>query len=294
MFYGCGVKDIDLSGVDFANLRDYSKMFNGSLATTIVVGDCNIENASYMFANCPNLQLVNLTEINFTNLNNTQGMFENDTKLLTIYVDRTFVPNSIVTSINMFKNCTSLTTAPELPATELSSGCYEEMFKDCSSLTTTPELPATELAESCYSTMFEGCTSLTTTPELPATRLASECYQAMFSDCTSLTVAPELPATELADGCYKWMLRNCTSLTAAPELPATTLVDGCYLRMFEGCTKIDYIKCLATDISANYCTYHWLDGTASKGTFVKHPNMSKWTKGNIGIPIGWTVVDAEL
>ncbi len=108
MFRGCGVKDIDLSELNFTSLTDYSNMFNGSLATTIVIGKWNIENASYMFANCPNLQLVNLTEMNFTNLTNTQGMFENDTKLLTIYVDKTFVPDSIVTSTNMFNNCTSI------------------------------------------------------------------------------------------------------------------------------------------------------------------------------------------
>ena len=34
------------------------------------------------------------------------------------------------------------------------------MFKCCTSLTTAPVLPATTLAEGCYQGMFEGCTSL--------------------------------------------------------------------------------------------------------------------------------------
>jgi hypothetical protein len=51
------------------------------------------------------------------------------------------------------------------------------MFSGCSALTTAPELPATELADNCYSYMFSGCTSLTQSPELPATKLASSCYQ---------------------------------------------------------------------------------------------------------------------
>lgn len=34
----------------------------------------------------------------------------------------------------MFENCTSLTTAPELPATTLADYCYNRMFKGCSSL----------------------------------------------------------------------------------------------------------------------------------------------------------------
>lgn len=38
--------------------------------------------------------------------------------------------------------------------------CYFGMFKGCTSLTTAPELPATVLAASCYAYMFYGCTSL--------------------------------------------------------------------------------------------------------------------------------------
>ena len=34
----------------------------------------------------------------------------------------------------MFANCTSLTTAPELPATTLASECYRAMFQGCSNL----------------------------------------------------------------------------------------------------------------------------------------------------------------
>ena len=60
----------------------------------------------------------------------------------------------------MFSGCASLTTAPELPATMLTEGCYCEMFHGCTSLTTAPELRATMLARGCYSNMFNGCTKL--------------------------------------------------------------------------------------------------------------------------------------
>ena len=88
----------------------------------------------------------------------------------------------------MFSRCTSLTTAPALPATTLASNCYISMFYDCTSLTTAPALPATTLATYCYSFMFYNCPSLTTAPSLPATTLASGCYDSMFNDCTSLQV----------------------------------------------------------------------------------------------------------
>ena len=88
----------------------------------------------------------------------------------------------------MFYNCTSLTTAPSLPATTLTSYCYSSMFYNCTSLTTAPSLPATTLANNCYSSMFYGCTSLTTAPSLPATTLVNNCYRNMFRNCTSLQV----------------------------------------------------------------------------------------------------------
>ena len=38
--------------------------------------------------------------------------------------------------------------------------CYRNMFSGCTSLTTAPSLPATTLAFYCYSYMFYGCTSI--------------------------------------------------------------------------------------------------------------------------------------
>ena len=116
--------------------------------------------------------------------------------------------------------------------------CYSSMFYGCTSLTTAPALPATNLANDCYSSMFADCASLTTASALPATTLADYCYSNMFAGCTSLTTAPELPATTLADNCCSNMFYGCTSLTTAPELPATTLASSCYSYMFFDCSKL--------------------------------------------------------
>ena len=90
--------------------------------------------------------------------------------------------------------------------------CYSHMFQGCTSLTSAPALPATTLADGCYRGMFWSCTSLTTVPELPATTLATSCYKYMFQGCTSLTTVPELPATTLADDCYHYIFRGCTKI----------------------------------------------------------------------------------
>ena len=40
------------------------------------------------------------------------------------------------------------------------------MFKNCSSLTQAPALPATTLADNCYGSMFYGCSSLSQAPTI--------------------------------------------------------------------------------------------------------------------------------
>ena len=138
----------------------------------------------------------------------------------------------------LFKNCTSLTQAPDLPATALTRSCYMKMFNGCTNLTQVPDLPATRLAKGCCKDMFSGCTSLTKAPKLLATTLAKNCYYEMFMNCTGLTQVPDLSATELANGCYQYMFIGCTGLTQAPKLPATTLADSCYFGMFKGCGSL--------------------------------------------------------
>ena len=169
----------------------------------------------------------------------------------------------------MFRDCSSLTQAPELPATTLANYCYNRMFYGCSSLTQAPELPATTLAIGCYSAMFYGCSSLTQAPKLPATTLADDCYYSMFESCTSLTQAPELPATTLANGCYASMFNCCSSLTQAPELPATTLADRCYEQMFSSCkSPITFLDKTFDEVvnliqEQNLIGYQWYDDKGS-------------------------------
>ena len=164
---------------------------------------------------------------------------------------------------DLFKGCTSLTQAPELPATTLAYGCYSNMFYGCTSLTQAPALSATTLESSCYGGMFYNCTALTQAPELPATTLAYGCYSNMFYGCTSLTQAPALPATTLESSCYEGMFYNCTSLTIAPELPATTLEAFCYASMFKYCTSLTTTSALPATTLTSSCYAHMFEGCTS-------------------------------
>lgn len=126
-----------------------------------------------------------------------------------------------------------------------------------------------------------------------ATTVVENQFHNLFESCTGLTNTENLvlPSTTLSNECYEGMFRDCTNLTNAPELPAATLASLCNNSMFFGCSSLSAITCLATDISATDCTYNWVNGVASTGTFVKAGNMTGWTTGWDGIPSGWTVSD---
>ena len=190
----------------------------------------------------------------------------------------------------MFYDCTGLTSAPELPATTLADDCYRSMFQGCTGLTSAPELPATTLPASCYAYMFQGCIGLTSAPELPATTLADGCYSFMFYGCTGLTSAPELPVTTIAPRCYYYMFYDCTGLTSAPELPATTLADDCYRAMFQGCTNLSLIKVRFTAWGSQ--TGSWVSGVSPTGTFYKPTALPEEYEVS-KIPTGWTVVNID-
>ena len=189
----------------------------------------------------------------------------------------------------LFEGCTSLLSAPELPATKMEKGCYSQMFSGCTALKSAPELPAEALATNCYRYMFRGCSALTSAPELPATEMRIYCYNSMFANCTSLKFAPELPATRLDMGCYHCMFEGCTSLTSAPELPATELVSHCYEFMYKDCRNLRYVIGLFTPEPSEKTTKDGLSGVAASGTFVKSKKATWKVTGVHGIPEGWKI-----
>ena len=198
---------------------------------------------------------------------------------------------------NMFYGCSSLTQAPALPATTLANSCYYHMFRGCSSLTQAPALPATTLTESCYYGMFQNCSSLTQAPELPATTLETSCYSNMFAGCSSLTQAPELPDTTLTSYCYQYMFDGCSSLTQAPELPATTLAEGCYQSMFGRCSSLTKAPELPATTLVKSCYNQMFRGCSKlnyiKALFTTKPSGTYTKRWVSGVPLRGTFVKSS-
>ena len=123
---------------------------------------------------------------------------------------------------------------------------------------------------------------------------ANNAFYGLFSGAKNLVNNAErllvLPATTLTEGCYDNMFSGCKGIEKAPELPAPTLVKDCYQEMFAGCSKLNYVKCLATDISAEGCTKNWLTnaGTEATGEKVLETLVPMTSGSDDGVPDGWT------
>ena len=170
---------------------------------------------------------VNYSTIKFT-VANVNVACTGDIRTLLNWKNYTTVDTQNARFCSLFNGCSVLTSAPELPATNLAEKCYASMFKGCTNLETAPALPATYLVGYCYFYMFADCKNLNTAPELPATHLALFCYYGMFQGCSSLQKAPDLSATDLQYNCYTNMLCNCTNLTSVTMLAPSDQISGDY------------------------------------------------------------------
>ena len=159
--------------------------------------------------------------------NNPKGFSTSTSIRKTFAMSGTIEANGNIMSLLYDDNFEGQLTIP-------SNYCFNFLFSGCTSLTYAPELPATTLANYCYNYMFKGCTSLTNAPQLLATTLATYCYQFMFSGCTSLTYAPQLPATTLASSCYRGMFNGCANLNYIKMMATDISASSCLLSWVQG------------------------------------------------------------
>ena len=123
---------------------------------------------------------------------------------------------------------------------------------------------------------------------------ANNAFYGLFAGAEKLVNNTErllvLPATTLTEGCYQDMFNGCKGIEKAPVLPAPKLEKNCYQEMFYDCAKLNHVKCLATDISAEGCTKNWLTnaGTEATGEKVLETLVPMTPNSDDGVPTGWT------
>lgn len=171
--------------------------------------------------------------------------------------------------MELFLNCTTIISVAEnfLPATTLSSRCYQSIFSGCTSLTDMPILSAETLPAYCYKYMFLGCSSLVTAKAIGAVTMGSQCCESMFQNCTSLVTAPTLNSvTSTADYSYYRMFLGCTKLTRAPKITAKTLGTYACSEMFKNCTRLVTAPSIAATTVGTYSCYYMFQGCSKLKT----------------------------
>ena len=99
----------------------------------------------------------------------------------------------------------------------LSDYCFVYLFKNCSTIKTAPRLPATELTSWCYCCMFRWCSALKKAPELPGVTAkhgsgVDRAYTSMFYLCSSLLLAPKINLTTFSDWTCSNMFGGCSKI----------------------------------------------------------------------------------
>lgn len=108
----------------------------------------------------------------------------------------------------------------------LTNYCFYDLFQGCTSLTSAPKLPATTLANYCYYGLFQSCTSLTSAPSLPATTLKIGCYSSIFYGCKSLNSVTTYANDISADYCLANWLSGVASTGDFYNLGGATYTTG--------------------------------------------------------------------
>ena len=154
-----------------------------------------------------------------------------------------------------------------------------ELFRSCTKLVKAPELPSTVLGKEAYSSMFESCTSLAYPPsQLKFTSVQPDSYNRMF--CMSRSSKLTTPAMTYTPK----MFGNWGSVNPATSNMQMFCGNG-------NLTNIYCYWTNTSGTFGNIA--NWVNYTADSGvTFYKRSTQS-FASGVNGIKTGWTVVNDD-
>ena len=146
----------------------------------------------------------------------------------------------------LFYNTTTLINAENLilPALICRESSYNGMFRGCTNLIAAPQLPATQSATDCYSSMFEGCINLEIAPEINLTNLSQACCKRMFcmnrnSKITTpkMTKSPILRVVDNVISCYEEMFKGNGNLVEVTCLLSNATTNNCVTNWLTNCSN---------------------------------------------------------
>ena len=203
---------------------------------------------------------VNVPNIGDIKINNASYLFYSNARVDYINELCACITDSNTTCYNMFYNCTSLTTIPQLDTSNVTTMSY--MFNSCINLQTIPQLDTSNVTT--MSNMFNSCPKLQTIPQLDTSKVKD--MGNMLRSCKELQTIPQLDTSNV--GTMYNMFRDCSKLTTIPQLDTSSVTD--VSSMFSNCSSLTTLggflnlgQAYSTTASAND-SYYTLNLSTSK------------------------------
>ena len=208
-------------------------------------------------------------------------LFRNFTNLQTITFGDNFDTSNVTNMIDMFYNCSSLTTLDVSNWNTSNVTRMESMFQDCSSLTTLDVSKWDTSNVPDMSFMFYDCSSLTTldVSNWDTSNVTNIYY--MFYNCSSLTTL-DLSNWDTGNVIrMDYMFYNCSKLTTIDVSNWDTSNVTNMSDMFEGCSSLTTIDVSNWDTSnVTHMSYMFRDCSSLTTLDVSNWNTSKVTNMN--------------
>lgn len=216
----------------------------------------NVTNMQGMFANCPNIKTLDLSNFNTAKVTDMSSMFYGDSKLTTIKLSNNFKVNNVTTMWEMFSGCKFLNTIENLPSVfspdQLTT--VADMFSGCG-LVSTQYFPIlleqivnkairnSNFKEDGIAGLFRACTPSTIDiSKLNLTGSHITSLQDLFLGCWNLTTIvgiDKLDTKSIVD--MSGMFAGCRSLETL-DLSSFIIKNGVNIEeMFSGCSKLTTI-----------------------------------------------------
>lgn len=157
-----------------------------------------------------------------------------------------------------FRNCSSLTRAPELPAKEVKKGSYRYMFQNCDQLAQVPSMSPTSIDDyGCYG-MFYDCDAITEAPAITAETIGERGCSYMYAYCDALATTPDIKVKTIGKNGMAYMFRSCYALTTAPAITAEDVDIYGFCEMFWYCTSMTKAGDITIKNAAGERAFNWM------------------------------------
>ena len=259
MFQGCtGLESVASTTIHFTQVHNYSlyEMFSGCTALkegldlTKIIG---VTHETTSMGTIPGQAAF-------------QSMYEGCSNLTSATLPETFELcngnyKSSAMFYTMFKDCTSLVTAPPFPKCTLSTGTtascstiFYGMYNGCKALKTLPTLAQYPThvrggADQLFRETFKGCTSITEVPDgyFNAITSAGADFRSTFEGCTGLTKIGKIfnsSMTAYTKIDMEYMFKDCKSLASMPteDWLLNYTYGSDFVSMFENCSSLKTVQ----------------------------------------------------